>query len=211
MTMFRFFPYSRAVLALSVLAFLCCCPEKAAAADPIAALKAKTASVVSVRSNFVQETAIPMFASPMRSEGRFLFKRPTSLRWEYTHPMREGFALKGDTGFRWEEGGAKRIPFTATSDPVADVIARQLMAWITFDTASIGREYAIAPLSADPLVLQMTPLRDDVKSIIAAITITFSAEGPATLVAIRETRGGETTIAFSGTVVNGPVDDGEFE
>lgn len=203
----RVLPYGFAALVL----VLCAVPARSFAADALAGLKERTASVMTLRSEFVQETAIPMFAQPMRSQGRFLFKRPNSLRWEFTSPMREGFALKGDTGVRWEDGGAVRTAFTAKTDPVAGVIARQLMAWITFDLASINREYTVETLGETPLVLRMTPLREDVRSVIANITITFSAEGPASLVAIQETRGGKTTIAFANTVVNGPVDDGEFD
>lgn len=204
-----FFPCGFAALVL--LAALCAFPARSFAADALAGLKERTASVMTVRSDFVQETAIPMFSQPMRSRGRFLFKRPDCLRWEFTSPMREGFALKGDAGVRWEDGGAERTPFTVKTDPVAGVIARQLMAWITFDLASINREYGIETLGESPLVLRMTPLRDDVRSVIAGITITFSADGPASLVEIQEARGGRTTIAFSGTIVNGPVDDGEFD
>ncbi|SBV98244.1 putative Outer membrane lipoprotein carrier protein LolA [uncultured delta proteobacterium] len=204
-----FFPCGLPALAL--LAVLCAFPAPSFAADALAGLKERTASVMTLRSAFVQETAIPMFAQPMRSQGRFLFKRPDCLRWEFTSPMREGFALKGDTGVRWEDDGAVRTAFTAKSDPVAGVIARQLMAWITFDLASINREYTIETLGETPLVLRMIPLREDVRAVIASITITFSAEGPASLVAIQEARGGRTTIAFSDTVVNGPVDDGEFD
>lgn len=207
----RPFPVIRGVAALLLLAVVCGLPVQAFAADALAGLKERTAAVMTVRSDFAQETAIPMFSHPMRSQGRFLFKRPDFLRWEFTSPMREGFALKGDAGVRWEDDGAARTAFTVKTDPVAGVIARQLMAWITFDLASINREYGIETLGESPLVLRMTPLRDDVRSVIASITITFSADGPASLVEIQETRGGRTTIAFSGTIVNGPVDDGEFD
>jgi outer membrane lipoprotein-sorting protein len=198
-------------LAVLLLAALCGLSPRAFAADALAVLKEKSASVMTVRSGFVQETVIPMFLRPMRSEGRFVFKRPDFLRWEYSSPMREGFSLKGETGIRWEDGGAARTAFTAETDPVAGVIARQLMAWITFDLASITREYGIETLGEEPLVLRMTPLRDDVRSVVASITITFGADGPASLVEIREARGGRTTIGFAGTIVNGPVDNGEFE
>ncbi|MCC8194257.1 MAG: outer membrane lipoprotein carrier protein LolA, partial [Deltaproteobacteria bacterium] len=150
---------------------------------------------------------------PVRSTGRFVYKRPDSLRWEYLEPMREGFAITGKAGVRWSDDGdgERRTRFSVGSDPVAEVVARQLMAWITFDVAGIRREYGIETLALDPLILRMTPLRDDVKSVIASITITFSAEGPASVVAIEESAGGKTTISFTGTVVNAPVADGDFD
>jgi hypothetical protein len=59
--------------------------------------------------------------------------------------------------------------------------------------------------------LLLTPLRDDVKGVISAIVITFSPQGPASLVEIRETGGGGTSIRFTNAVVNGPLDGREFE
>jgi len=200
-----------ALFAAIFMALLCVAPAGAGADDAIAVLKERTESVKTLRSEFVQETVIPMFSRPMRTEGRFVFKRPDFLRWEFVAPMREGFALKGNSGVRWEDDGARRTAFTVASDPVAGVIARQLMAWITVDLASISKEYAIESLSVAPLKLRMIPLRDDVKGVIAGITISFSAEGPASEVVIEEAAGGTTTIAFTRTIVNGPVTDGEFD
>lgn len=185
----------------------------AAAAEPeyLTSLKEKAASVTTIRSDFTQETVIPMFAKPMVSQGRFVFKRPNALIWEFTSPMREGFSLKDGKGFRWDDGRESRVPFTAGDDPVATVIARQLLAWITFDTGSLETEYAIEKTNDAPLTLKMTPRREDVRSVIAAIAVTFSPEGPATLVEVLEERGGKTSIAFSNTVINAPVPDAEFD
>ncbi|MDR0339868.1 MAG: outer membrane lipoprotein carrier protein LolA [Desulfovibrio sp.] len=174
-------------------------------------LRQKAASAQSVQSDFVQETAIPMFAQPISSKGRFVFKRPDGLLWEYTEPMREGFAMRGESGARWAGDKGVRTPFTTASDPLAAIIGRQLVAWIIFDTASIERDFRIAVTGKNPLELTMTPARDDMREIIEAIVIVFTEQGPASRVAVRETRGGTTTISFSNTVVNAPVDDAEFK
>lgn len=196
---------------LAILVLACRPPFAASAANALDGLREKAASVISVRSDFTQETTIPMFAQPMRSSGRFVFKRPHALRWEFTSPMREGFVLNGDEGFRWEGGDGTRTPFTPGGDPAAGVIARQLVAWITFDMEAIGKEYRIETVSETPLKLRMTPLRADVRGVIESISITFTPEGPASLVELRETRGGGATITFKNAVVNGPLDEREFE
>lgn len=199
-------------LFLAAAFFLCCCPPQSAhAAEALELLRQKAAGLRNVQADFVQETAIPMFAQPMRSQGHFIFARPESLRWEYFDPMREGFVLHGDSGFRWADGSAKRTPFAPGSDPVATIVARQMIAWITFDVQGISREYSIESLPGPEIRLKMTPLRDDFKKVIAAITITFSPEGPATLVEMKEAGGGGTSIRFSNTVINGPLSGREFE
>ncbi|MDR0828121.1 MAG: outer membrane lipoprotein carrier protein LolA [Desulfovibrio sp.] len=205
-------PARAAALLLTAL-FVCCTPQKAfAQADEVlSALRRKAEQLNSVRADFVQETSIPMFAEPVRSHGRFAFKRPKSLRWEYHDPMREGFVLNGDTGFRWENNSAARKPFIPGSDPVATIVARQMIVWITFDMQRIGSEYSIEPVPGKDVRLKMTPLRDDVKGVITSIIITFSPAGPASLVEIKEAGGGGTSIRFSNTVVNGPMDGQEFQ
>lgn len=212
-TLFRIWSCFRDFLtaAAAIVLLHACFISPAYAADPIDTLRRQAENLVSVSSDFVQETNIPMFAQPMRSKGRFAFRRPDALVWEYTDPMREGFVLRGDTGFRWDDGRASRVPFSADKDPVAAIIARQLVAWITFDTNRIGGEYRIETISRQPLCLKMTPLREDVRGVIDHISITFTPEGPASLVELRERQGGRTTITFSNTVVNGPLDDREFE
>jgi outer membrane lipoprotein-sorting protein len=184
---------------------------QASPAGALAALREKAASVRTMRSAFTQETLIPMFARPMRSQGRLLFKRPNYLRWEYSSPMKEGFSLKGGSGVRWEDDGLKRAAFTVENDPLAGIIARQLLDWIAFDLAAISGEYGIELLKETPLVLRMTPLRADALKAVAGIVITFSAEGPASLVEIEEAGGGRTSIAFEDTIINGPLEDREFD
>ena len=191
--------------------FLFAFPVKAAEPDFLLHLKEQVSTVHTICSDFSQETIIPLFAKPMLTQGRFVFKRPDALVWEYISPMQEGFSLRDGKGFRWEDGRESRVSFTAGDDPVATVIARQLMAWITFDTKSLGAEYIIEKAGDVPLALKMTPRKDDVRSVITAIVVTFSPEGPAKLVEVFEEQGGKTSIAFTNTVVNAPVADGEFE
>jgi outer membrane lipoprotein carrier protein len=197
--------------ALTLLVFTLVCPQILHAEDFLTDLERKLATVTTVRSDFIQETAIPMFANPMRTDGRFIFKHPDALIWEYLSPLNEGFSLKDGKGYRWENGRENRVSFTAQEDPVAAIIARQLVAWITFDIQSISREYHVERVESKALQLKMTPLREDMRSVIADITITFSQEGPASLVELNERGGGRTSITFFNTVINAPVNNEEFK
>lgn len=203
----------RVAVALLLLCAFCVCPPAppARAADALSALREKAAGLESVSSDFTQETDIPMFSQPLISKGRFAFKRPNSLVWEYLSPLEEGFVLRGDTGFRWSDGRKNRTPFSPGSDPLAAIIARQLVAWITFDLREIEREYRIETLPGPKIRLKMTPLREDMRAVIDSIVITFRHDGPASEVLLTERRGGKTTIVFSNTLVNAPLSDRDFE
>ena len=209
-TLLRTLPRLLAMVCALGLLPVCVWAQTGVQNDALRLLEQKTRLLTTVRSDFVQETVIPLFAHPMRSHGRLVFVRPDALRWEYTQPMREGFVLRQGVGFRWDEDKG-RSPFTPGSDPVATLIAGQLPLWIMFDRPGIERAYRIESLSERPVRLRMTPLHEGMSSVIESISITFTAEGAASVVELQERRGGRTVITFSHTVINGPVADGEFE
>lgn len=184
------------------------CEAQPATREVLSILQERTKNLMTLHSTFTQETNIPMFSRPVVSHGRLLFQKPDSLRWEYLSPLREGFVIVGGKGFRWEEDA--RSAFSAGKDPVATLIAGQLLAWIRFDVAQIEREYHIEALSADPISLKMTPISKDMGSVITSITITFSAEGAASSVRLAEGQGGTTTITFTGTVLNAVLNSKDF-
>jgi outer membrane lipoprotein-sorting protein len=197
--------------ALTLIVFTLAFPQAIHAENFLADLEQKVAAVTTVRSDFIQETAIPMFAKPMRTYGQFIFKRPNALLWEYVSPLNEGFSLKDGKGYRWEGGRENKIFFTAREDPIAAIIARQLVSWITFDIQDISREYRIERVESEALRLKMTPLHEDMQSVIANITISFNQDGSASLVELAEQGGGKTSITFFETLVNVPVEDEEFK
>jgi len=205
------YQFRYAFWALVLLLFTLVGPQALHAGDFFMDFKQKFAAPTTIRSDFIQETAIPMFTNPMRTSGRFVFKHPGALIWEYISPLNEGFSLKGGKGYRWEDGRENRSFFTVQEDPLAAIIARQLVAWITLDIQSISREYHIERVESEMLRLKMTPLREDVRSVIANIAITFNQDGSASLVELNEQEGGKTSITFFNTVINIPVDDEEFK
>ena len=213
-----------ALLALALLFQLAAAPCAAASGTEKALnrLRDLTASVQSIRCAFTQTTTIPLFAEPVVSEGRFLFKKPDSLVWEYTAPLAQGLAFSGGEGFRWEGGKENRIPFKTADDPVAGLIAAQMLAWIRFDRAWIETHYTVtaadtvtedgapAPALNPALSLTLEPKRPEVRSILTSLDLRFGADGIARSILLRETAGGTTAITFHGVAVNVPVDDGEF-
>ena len=139
------------------------------------------------------------------------FKKPGNLLWEYTKPLRQGFALTGEQGFRWEEDRKNRVSFTTAKDPLAGLVARQMLAWILFDRKWIEEEYTVRVDSDFPLSLTLVPRRPDVRAVLAALNITFSAGGVADTVVLREAGGGVTTIRFQNVTLNGPMDMRVFQ
>ncbi|MDR3175975.1 MAG: outer membrane lipoprotein carrier protein LolA [Desulfovibrio sp.] len=182
------------------------------AEDPaLARLKNMTENIRTLSCSFRQSTDIPLFSEPAVSEGRLRFRKPDALAWEYSSPMREGLVLKGGSGFRWEDDKSRRKPFVTGEDPLAGLIAGQMLAWVDFDRARIESRYDIVLESESPLVLTLLPRGQDLRSVLSSLQISFDGQGAARRVILNESRGGRTTLDFSGVILNGPVPDAEFD
>lgn len=174
-------------------------------------LQQQAASLSSLSCVFTQESTIPLFAQPVISLGKLLFKRPDKLVWQYAEPVQSAFVLNGSTGFRWEDSKEKRIPFNTTSDPVASFVGTQLLSWIRFDLESIRAQYTIELQSDAPLSLLLTPVKEETRSALQSLHIVFDSQGVAQIVTLSEAQGGTTVIRFSEVQINAPVNDEAFE
>ena len=176
----------------------------------IAFLQKQSESLTALSCDFTQETTIPMFARPVVSKGTLRYKRPGFLAWEYSQPIQEGFVLAGESGFRWEDSRDKRSSFTTAKDPIAAFVGRELLSWIHFDPSTIRARYEIAVTAASPLTLELTPKREDTRTVVKALRIAFDGNGVAKVVTLFEAKGGTTVITFHNVAVNPSLADDVF-
>jgi outer membrane lipoprotein-sorting protein len=172
-------------------------------------LRAQATAVESISSDFSQETRLSVFEETIISSGHFFFQKPDKLRWEYLSPMTEGFALGGDQGVRWTE--TTRTSFSLRNDPLMNVVARQLLAWATFDLAWLSAEYAITLEANSPVLLKLVPKSSDTALVLKHLLIEFSlSSNTVQRVELHEQGGDLTRILFENPQVNTPLDDGIF-
>jgi len=70
-------------------------------------IRAAAEDVKSISANFVQEKHLPILAKPLVSSGRFVYRRPDSLRWEYFSPVKSVLLMadgKARRFFQSEQG-----------------------------------------------------------------------------------------------------------
>lgn len=172
-------------------------------------LRERAIAVESISSEFSQESHLSVFEETIISSGRFLFRKPDKLRWEYLSPTTEGFALEGDQGVRWTE--TTRTSFSLRSDPLMNVVARQLLAWATFDLAWLSAEYFITLEADSPVLLKLVPKGSDTALVLKHLLIEFSLSSTTVQrVELHEQDGDLTRILFENPQVNTPLDDGMF-
>ena len=200
---------------LPLLLLLCCAvPAGASGRDTekaLARLRSLTESVDSLRCYFTQTTDIPLFAGSVVSTGRLLFAKPDSLVWEYAAPVPQGLVFSGGRGFRWEENKNNRTTFTSATDPVAGLIAAQMLAWLRFDRDWIEARYTISLEEQGDLTLLLTPKKTGPDAVLTSLALRFADDGIARTVILREAAGGSTVIRLRNVAINEPVGAEEFQ
>ena len=177
----------------------------------LAELKAKAGTIQSIESRFTQEKHLEMFDEILISTGCFAFRRPASLRWEYDTPFRTGFLLHGSSGIEWDEASGEQRDFTLETSPAMAMVARQIIAWTTFDIPWLRKRYAITLASNAPLTLVLRPLSTKAKEFISHIQVVFTPD-KATIdtLDLVEPGGDYTHISFDAPQINAPLPDTAF-
>lgn len=163
----------------------------------LAQLKVTAAKVKTLQSSFVQEKNLEMFEQQLLSSGRMLYVQPDQLRWELLSPVASGFVLQGEQGVRWNAVSQQRQRFSISADPLMGVVAQQLLAWARVDLDWLRERYHIEVLTAEPVLLQLTPLDSGEAEFVARIQVTFdSVQGYVSDVLVLEQSGDSTRLRF---------------
>ena len=116
-----------------------CSPARA---DSLDAFRAAARSITSIQADFVQEKQMPILARPLTASGRFIYRAPASLRWEYTRPVRSLLLMLNGEVRRFtqtNDGGLKEDTAAAR---YMDVAMGEISKWMTgrFDESTCGNE-----------------------------------------------------------------------
>ena len=172
----------------------------------------RTASTTTtLQSVFNQTTTVPLFSTPVESKGRFAFKAPAQLRWEYLEPTQEGFILNGSSIIRWEGEKTEHTVLPVSTNPLSAILGKQILGWISFDLDWITKDYVLSLDKNTPRTLILEPKTAPLKEIIASLRISFSDKGTATSVLVKEQSGSATLLQFTATEVNSPLTEKEFQ
>jgi outer membrane lipoprotein-sorting protein len=156
---------------------------------------------------FAQRKRLSLFRDEVRSTGRFKFRRPAKLRWEYLTPDPSVVILDG-----------QRVTVTAPGQkPATYDLARQpgLRALLERLLAALGpgslkaatRDFDLKVTG--PTTLALTP-RGDLSKHVVAMEMRFDAAWQVAGVAFREKNGDQTDVTFSKLQRNAKVDDADF-
>ncbi|MDH4233183.1 MAG: outer membrane lipoprotein carrier protein LolA [Nitrospirota bacterium] len=172
----------------------------AAGAGIVDELKKKQAEIETVSALFMQEKHTKLLTKPIRSTGRFFYKQPGMIRWEYG----------GSTSMQVMYNGKELwlyYPELKEADSLSGI--PQYSSLMHFDISSLSRDYAIAARKEkNVLILRLAP---KTKGPVRQIEMEFNREssfpGKITLV---DSNDEETVITFRDARINREIEDALF-
>lgn len=169
------------------------------------------------QGNFEQSRFLPLFGDTINSSGRFAFKKPDHVRWEYTKPHKSILVVRGDRGHKWSESTRRVEDFRLAEDRGLDAVVKQLFTWFKGEFTKLNKDYDVEITSREPLALTMKPKSQVVQRFIASIEVRFSKdESRIESVKLTEPlaegdeQAGYTLYKFSDTKLDAGIQDKEF-
>ncbi|HYQ47841.1 MAG TPA: outer membrane lipoprotein carrier protein LolA [Thermodesulfovibrionales bacterium] len=151
-------------------------------------------------ASFTQEKKTRLLAKPIRTSGKFLYKQPGSIRWEYTGSTNMQVIFNGKDLWIY-------YPDLKEADKLSGVA--QYGAMMHFDISTMSRDYAITAVRERGLVrLRMTPkTRGPIN--LMEMELQEGAAFPRT-VRLLDRNNEPTTITFNDIQLNPAIPDGSF-
>ena len=169
----------------------------------------KSASMIhSIETDFFQEKRLPILSSPLVSTGRFQFRAPDALRWEYVTPVKSVLkSFKGKTE-RYLQSDTGALEASGSDASFMDVVLQEISNWMTgrFDQNPM---FVLLPGEGNTIVLN--PKNDTMASMISKIEL-IPSDKPGILseVVIFESPESYTRIRFVNPVINSAIPDTVF-
>lgn len=171
-------------------------------------IRTAAGKVTSVKAEFTQEKSMKILAHPLISTGRFYFKAPSSLRWEYRTPVRSILLIDDGRTERYVETGDGLARDAGANLQAMQAVLEQITGWLS------GR-FEDNPLFSSSLApgrkIILIPKAAAFSRMIQKIELTLSDRaGVLESVTIYESSDSMTRMVFKNAVINTPLEDSLF-
>ncbi|MBU0513157.1 MAG: outer membrane lipoprotein carrier protein LolA [Proteobacteria bacterium] len=172
---------------------------------------ARQIDIKTISARFVQIKRLKILNRPLISKGRFFFKAPDSIRWEYVSPVRSVLILKNGTARRFVFAGGKFVKDKSFRAETVSVTVGEMKNWLS-GRMEHSRLFKVKRVSSAPVRLRLTPKDKRMTAFIQRVEITFGPKtGVAQRVDIIESQTAATAIEFRDVTINGPLPAKIFE
>ena len=187
-------------LIISLLLVLFCWSATTASADILDDLKAKQGRIKTVSASFTQEKKTKLLTKPIKTEGRFLYKQPDRIRWEYRGSVNLQVIFNGKDIWLY-------YPELKEADKLSGL--SQYGSLMQFDVLTMSRDYTITARKEKTIIyLKFSP---KVKGPISQIDMEIPEESSFPhKVKLFDQNNEPTTITFKDIKLNPEIQDSSF-
>lgn len=167
----------------------------------------------SLKTDFVQEKRMAMFKEKMVMKGRIYLQKPSRIAWHVDSPVRYSVLITDKLIRQWDEDSDKVQEISLAKNPIFQNVLNQMNVWFSGEYGTMLDTNTVKILKNDPLVMEFIPKEGNIaKKVIRNITITFRSDQKyLQQIRILENSGDVTTIRFSNTQLNPPLNNSNFE
>jgi outer membrane lipoprotein-sorting protein len=173
----------------------------------------KVSGFKTLKTDFTQEKEMALFTNKIMLSGRIYLEKPNKIAWHVDKPLRYSVLITDKMIRQWDEDTNQVQEISLTKNPIFQNVLNQLTVWFSGEYGSLLESNTVRLLGHDPLVIECVPRNGNMaKKVIKSITITFRQDQTyLQRLRIEELNGDVTTIHFSNTLLNVPLDDSNFE
>jgi outer membrane lipoprotein-sorting protein len=168
-------------------------------------------SVKSIRTDFTQEKRMKILARPLVSEGRFFYRSPVQIRWEYSSPIQSVLLMDGGDVKRYTRRDSAWVQDRGTGLEAMRFVLQDISGWVSGDFES-SRNFSAELLNGPPVQVALTPRDPSIGAFIQRVVLTLSSR-PGVLKSVEIVEGptSSTLIEFRNTEINLPFPQGPFQ
>ncbi|MBI5479858.1 MAG: outer membrane lipoprotein carrier protein LolA [Deltaproteobacteria bacterium] len=177
------------------------------AAELIEKVEKARAGQETLVGEFTQRKRLSLFRDELRSTGRFAFRSPGKLRWEYLTPDPSVILLDG-ARVTVKTPGQKSVTYDLGRQPGLKALLERLLAALGPGSLKAATQDFDLKVTG-PQALLLVP-RGDLAKHLVAMEMRFDAAWQVAGLALREKNGDQTDVTFAGLKRNVKVDDAAF-
>ena len=173
----------------------------------------KASNFKTLKTDFVQEKKMAMFKDRLTMKGRIYLEKPNRIAWHVDSPVRYSVLMTDKLVRQWDEDSNRVQELSLAKNPVFQNILGQLSIWFSGEYGTLLATNDVRIIRHEPLTLEFTPRDNNAsKKIIRSITLTFRPDQSyLKQLRIQEMGGDVTTITFTNTLLNPPLNKSCFE
>ena len=170
-----------------------------------------TSNTQTIQSDFVQEKHLSFLSENIISKGKFIFKAPNQLRWEYSEPFVYIIVFNNKNIYIKDDG--KVSTFDTQSNKMFSEINYMMIGTIQGSLFNDSERFTVKYFESDKhYLLELEPKMAEMKSMLKSIKIFIDkTDNSVSSIKMIETSDDYTKIDFVNRKLNLPIDNAMFQ